>query len=258
MLDAIKRWISGGGAPAPDWSSVSEWTQRQGLGFKRARDSEGFVIDGKFDDRPWRLEWGPPQRSYIAGHELRIRMELQLSSNLQMLLMSRPLVEALERETFERYTQSNQTLIDVSTPEETRWVAMFPKVSIDLPKIIKQSFTAASNDTASAMAWVDPAFGQQLVHASLNLLREQPPFVLMTLRGRLYLRLQLDEPDPVMIEQALTLFRVAVASTLRVGAGARREPKEGEKDSGEFPSTASTAWATDLTPEDPTQRGPRR
>src|SRR6185369_10552085 len=106
MLDAFKRLFSGG-PHARDWAELSRWAQQQGFGFKRARDDEGFVIDGEFGRRPWRLEWGPPQRSYIAGHELRIRMELQLSSSLQMLLMTRALMESLERETFERYTQSN-------------------------------------------------------------------------------------------------------------------------------------------------------
>src|SRR2546423_12294289 len=96
MLDALKRWIAGG-PQGREWNDVSGWAQQNGHGFKRARDDEGFVIDGTFDDKPWRLEWGPPQRAYITGHEMRIRMELQLSSGLQMLLMTRPLMEKLER-----------------------------------------------------------------------------------------------------------------------------------------------------------------
>src|SRR4029450_4218404 len=105
MLDAIKRWISGS-RQGRDWQDLSDWAQQQGHGFKRAREGGGFVIDGSYADRPWgagwggrrfvidgssadrpwRLEWGPPQRSYIARHELRLRIELKLSSNLQMLL----------------------------------------------------------------------------------------------------------------------------------------------------------------------------
>src|SRR5438093_8478212 len=87
MLDAIKRWISGG-PPGPDWAGVSGWAQKQGYSFKRAKDDQGFVIDGAFGTRPWRLEWGPPQRAYIPTTELRLRMELQLPSDLQMLVMS--------------------------------------------------------------------------------------------------------------------------------------------------------------------------
>src|SRR5215216_583523 len=98
MLNAIKRWISGG-APSADWSSVGDWAQKQGHGFKRAKDDEGFVVESSFEQEPWRLEWGPPQRWYITTHELRLRIEMKLPSGLQMLVMSRPLMEMLERET---------------------------------------------------------------------------------------------------------------------------------------------------------------
>jgi hypothetical protein len=246
MLNAIKRWISGT-PPGPDWADISGWAQKQGHGFKRARDDEGFVVDGSFGARSWRLEWGPPQRAYITAHELRLRMELQLSSNLQMLVMSRPLMEMLEKETFERYTQSNQTLIDVSTPEEMRWLAMFPKATLDLPRSVRGQFGAVASDPAAAVAWVDAPLGQQLAAASLNLLRDAPPFVLMTLRGRVYMRVQLEEPDAVRVAQALSLFEAAVQAALRVASGVHEPP-------GDFPTTSSTAWQTDILPEDPKDR----
>ncbi|WP_280150400.1 hypothetical protein [Piscinibacter sp. XHJ-5] len=244
MLDAIKRWISGG-TPGPDWSDVSGWAQKQGHGFKRARDDEGFVIDGSFGDKPWRLEWGPPQRSYIRAHELRLRMELKLSSNLQMLLLSRLLTEMLERETFERYTQSNQTLIDVSTPEEMRWLAMFPKVDLaEHPKELRNRFTAVASDPQSAMQWLEPLFVQRLAEASSRLLRHDPPFVLMTLRGRLYLRLECALPEPAIISQAVAVFEAAAQAALRISGPTVKEAAD-------WPTTASTAWHTNLHPEDP-------
>lgn len=242
MLNVIKRWISGN-TPGPDWSSASTWAQKQGYGFKRTKDHDGFVVDGVFGARPWRLEWGPPQRSYITGHELRMRMELGLSSELQMLLMSRPLIELLERETFERYTERNQTLIDVSTPEEMRWLAMFPKVNLGLPKDVRADFGAVASDPSVAVAWIDAALAQRLKLASTHLLQGQPPFVLMTLRGRLYLRMQLDQPDPTAITQAIQLFQAAAQSALRASSGV-------QETNGDFPSTASTAWQTDVLPDD--------
>jgi hypothetical protein len=249
MLNTIKRWISGQ-APGPDWSSVSTWAQQRGFGFKRAKDDEGFVVDGTFGERHWRLEWGPSQRSYITAQELRIRMELQLPSGLQMLVMSRALMEMLERETFERYTQSNQTLIDVSTPEEMRWLAMFPKATLDLPKSVRGQFAAVGADPAAAASWVDGPFAQQLASACLNLLRDGPPFVVMTLRGRVYLRLQLEEPDPVRIGQAVALFDAAAQAAMRV-VGGLHEPQAGE-----WPTTSSTAWQTDIQPEHPDDHKP--
>jgi hypothetical protein len=242
MLDAIKRWISGG-PPGPDWPGVANWAQKQGYGFKRARDDEGFVIDGAFGVRPWRLEWGPPQRAYITTTELRIRMELQLPSDLQMLIMSRPLMETLERETYDRFTESNQTQIDVATPEEMRWLAMYPKVPLELGKAAKAHFGCVAINPKTAASWIDASVAEQLGQAAKTLLRESPPFVLMTLRGRVYLRLQLDDPDPVSVAQAVAVFQAAAQAALRVGGGLH------ESNVG-WPSTASSAWQTELTPED--------
>jgi len=247
MLNAIKRWISGE-PPGPDWGEVNTWAQKQGFGFKRAKEEEGFVLEGTFGDRPWRLEWGTPQRAYINTHELRLRMELQLPSGLQMLIMTRSLLEMLERETFERYTESNQTLIDVSTPEEMRWLAMFPKVNLDLPKDVRMHYGAVAADPTAALQWVDAEMGQQLENASLNLLRDQPPFILMTLRGRVYMRMQLSIPEPERLQQALALFKAATAGAMRAGGSISESQNQ------EWPTTASTAWHTDLMPEDPKVR----
>src|SRR5436305_361436 len=179
MSLGIKRWIAGG-PPGPSWSDVSAWARQQGHGFKRARDDEGFVVDGTFGDHSWRLEWGPPQRTYIDGHELRIRMAMKLSSNLQLLLLTRALMETLERETFDRYTKSNQTLIDVSTPEEMRWLAMFPKIPpADLPKELRQRFALVASDANVGLQWIDPAFTQQLCVVASRLLDHEPPFVVL-------------------------------------------------------------------------------
>ena len=238
MFDAIKRWMSGD-PPSPGWVGVSEWAASQGYGFKRARDDEGFVIDGSFGQQPWRLEWGPPQRSYITTQELRIRMALKLPSDMQMLLMSQPLMEMLERETFERYTQTTQTLIDVSTPEEMRWLAMFPKVTLALPKDVRGRFGAVGIDPQSTAAWVDAATAERLAQASHALLRDEPPFVLMTLRGRVYLRLQLAVPEPAVLAQAVALFDAAAQSALRLADARRDRP-------GDAPSTGITAWQAQL------------
>ena len=127
MFDSVKRLLAGGDEGA-DWRAISAWESQRGARFKRSRDGAGFVVEGRFEASTWRLEWGPPQRSYIAGHELRLRMELGLPQELNMLVLSRPLMEALERSAFEQYTAQMQTRIDDTTPEEMRWLAMFPKL----------------------------------------------------------------------------------------------------------------------------------
>lgn len=241
MLDSIRRWLAG--APeGPDWSGVADWArERKGL-FRRARDNQGFVVDGMLEGRAWRLEWGPPQRSYIEAHELRLRMELGLPPDLQMLLMSRPLMETLERQTFERYTEQMQTQIDIATPEEMRWLAMLPKVPLDAPREFRARFGAVAMAPKVAAAWIMGPLTERLAEAALGPLAAEPPLVLMTLRGRVYLRTQLHEPAPAVLEAMVGLFECAASQAMSLGTTPSEAPDAG-------PSTASTAWQTQLQPE---------
>ncbi len=250
MLDAIKRWISGG-PQGPDWSEFSEWARRHGYVFRRAHGDAGFVVDGAFAGKPWRLEWGPPQRAYITARELRLRMELNLPSGLQMLLLSHSLMETLERETFESYTKGNQTVIDTSAPEEMRWLAMFPKVTLHLlTKEARSHYGAVAAVPDTAQQWVQGVLVQRLTDATTRLLRHQPPFVLMTLRGRLYLRMEMALPEAGTLSQAVSLFEAAAqsAQVVREASGAPELPQQQWPDASE-----PTAW-TDLQPEQPKHR----
>jgi len=242
MLDALKRLIARKPAES-EWTEVADWAARQQLGFKRVRDEGGgFVLDGALDGKPWRLEWGPSQRPYIQGHELRIRMELGLSPNLQMLVLTRSLSDALERQAFESYTESNQTLIDGNTPEEMRWIVMFPKANVVAAKAVRARFHFTGADVTDTERWVAGPLAEALERADQQLLAHQPPFVLMTLRGRVYLRLALDEPDTRAIAGVLALFQVAVPQAVRAAASA------GEGAGADYRNSQSTAWQ-DLGPD---------
>ena len=148
MLASLKRWFSSQAA-GPDLSGVADWAQRRGHHYKRSRDGDGFVIDGQLEGKPWRLEWGRPQRAYIEGRELRMRIELALLSDMQMLLLSRPLLEQLERQTYEQFTESTQTQIGTTTPEEMRWLVMFPKVNLAALPSIRAGFGAVASVPAA-------------------------------------------------------------------------------------------------------------
>ena len=246
MLDSFKRLFSRPGV-ARDLSEISEWAQRRGYGIKRARREDGFVIDGALEGRPWRIEWGPPQRPYIEGHELRLRMELDLPSDMQMLLLSRPLMDALERLTFDEFTDDVQTQIGTKTPEEMRWLVMFPKVNLTTLKTLRERFGAVASVPANGLAWLEGALAQALTDAGEGLLGADPPFVLMTLRGRLYLRMQLVEPASGDVAAALALFESAALQAARLrsaGAGA------GAEAAAAWESTANTAWQS-FQPDEP-------
>ena len=246
MLDSFKRLFLRQGHDR-DLTLISDWAQQRGYGFKRARGEDGFVIDGQLDGRPWRIEWGPPQRDYIRGHELRLRMELDLSSDAQMLVLSRPLMDSLERKTFEEFTDNVQTQIGTQTPEEMRWLVMFPKVDLSPVKEVRPHFGAVASTPGAGLAWVEGALADALLIAHAGLLREDPPFVLMAMRGRTYLRMQLARPEPRALTQAVRLFEVAVEQAVDATSRHRLSSVT------DWPASASTAWQ-DIQPQGPGNR----
>jgi hypothetical protein len=234
MLDSIKKLFK---RPAPerDFAEVALWARKSGHGFKRARGEDGFVIDGVVNSLPWRLEWGPPQRDYIGGQELRLRMELSLPHDMQMLVLSRTLMETLERATYEQFTDSMQTQIGAQAPEEMRWLVMFPKIDLAALKTLRARFGAVASVPAAGLAWIEGPLAEALQRAADRLLRHDPPFVLMTLRSRVYLRMLLVTPGPTELAAALGLFELAVAQALAAASGFGGPH-------GEWQVSSSTAW----------------
>lgn len=218
MLESLKRLFSRRGNER-DLSEVEAWAKRRGYGFKRVRGEDGFVVDGLLEGKPWRVEWGAPQRAYIEGHELRLRMELDLPGDAQMLVLSRPLMDALERKTFEEFTDNVQTQIGTKTPEEMRWLVMFPKVNLTNLKPLRSRFGAVASVPAAGLSWIEGPLANMLEVAANDWLHDEKPLVLMTLRGRAYLRTQLDSPEPKAVAAALALFETAVAQAMRASGG---------------------------------------
>jgi hypothetical protein len=237
MLNSIKRLIVRP-TGAERWLDLHKWARSQHMAFKTVKDAEGFWIEGGLQSRPWRLEWGTPQREYIDGHELRMRMELGVSPELQMMVLSKSLFEALEHTAFERFTQTTQTMIDDSTPEEMRWLVMFPAASYQASKAVQSQFHLVGRSPLEAAFWMESELSRHLEAVSKNLLKHAPAFLLMVLRSRMYLRMQLNEPGIEPISQAVAIFETAVLQALRTANLAAEGIGQGPS------STAPTAWRT--------------
>jgi hypothetical protein len=243
MLKSFKRFFATGPGSDRDLATMSEWAKRRGYSFKRARGVDGFVIDGLLEEKPWRIEWGPPHRAYIEGHELRLRMELDLPSDMQLLVLSRPLMDSLERKTFEDFTDSVQTQMGDETPEEMRWLVMFPKLNMSGLKDLRNHFGGVASVPASGLMWIEGPLANALEQASNGFLRADPPFVLMTLRGRAYLRMQLATPDPRAVASALAVFETAVSQALRIASEvATRRSERAAVHVADWHTAATTAW----------------
>lgn len=215
MLEGLKRWFSGSDAPAaaPGWEGLGPWCEQRQYTFRPVRANEGFIIEGRLAAQPWRLEWGPSQRPYIAGNELRLRAELGLPSELQIVVMNRTLQERLEKEVFEQYVEGVQTRIDTETPPEMRWLVMFPKLPAAELGALRERFVALSSIKPWLVHWLEGT-----LPATLQAMQVEPSqsLVLMIGRGRLSLRTAMPAPDARDLEPWLRLFETALREARRV------------------------------------------
>ena len=214
MQDLFRRWF--GGAGGAQWREVSDWADAAGHRFTRSRDGSGFIVQPGQAGAGWRLEWGPPQRHYFSSPELRLRGEVGPTADLQMLIVTRPLMTKLEQEVFEDVTDGTQTRMDDNTPEEMRWLVLYPKVPRAVLGVLRERFGALSNLPRAAPLWLEGPLSQQL-DASAAWLPEGKALVMTVQRGRISLRCGLTQPDLPVLQSALALFEVALAAARRVG-----------------------------------------
>lgn len=227
MLEGIKRWLSGqvsGQHPSgpSGVAAFANWSRAGQVQLRTPREGEGLIVDGKLDDVPWRLEWGASQRPYVLGNELRIRAELQLPGDLQVIVLNKVLQEAIEKTMFEQFVEGVQTRIDTETPAEMRWVVMYPKLSRAEIGELRDAYAAV----ASIKPWLQQWLAGPLSAALLGL-KVDPAnaFVLMIGRGRVTLRTELDDATPGTVEPHLRVFEVAVREARRTAGQAAAAPK---------------------------------
>jgi hypothetical protein len=214
MLDGLKRLFSRAPAPGREWDELADWAQSRQFQFKPVRGEDGgFIVEGRLGALPWRLEWGPSQRPYVQGAELRIRAELGLPSDLQVLVLDRALQAAMEKAVFEQYVESVQTQIDNQTPPEMRWLVMYGKLAGAEMGALRERFTAVTPAKPWLLAWLDGPLTPGLLAAPLT---DGQPMVLMVARGRLTLRTALPEPMPQDLDRWLRLFHLALREARRV------------------------------------------
>jgi hypothetical protein len=211
MLESFKRLFTGSGQGA-DLGEISAWAAKRG--YRYATMEQGFALDGDFQGTPWQLEWAPTLRPFIRGHELRMQTQTPLPPELHMMLMSSPLMKALEQQAYAQFTQNMQTQIDDSSPEEMRWLVMFAKADLSGSPGVAAHFGAVANSPAKATLWVDGLLAKMLERATGTLLVGDPPFVLTVSRSRIAMRFELSDVASPFLSAAITLFETAVDQAL--------------------------------------------
>jgi hypothetical protein len=217
MLDGIKRWLSGAADPKAGGHSgpqaFANWSRGAQVQVRSPREGEGLIVDGRLDDIPWRLEWGPSQRPYVLGRELRIRAEMPLPGELQLIVLNKVLQEAIEKTMFEQFVEGVQTRIDTETPAEMRWVVMFPKLKGSEMGELRERWAAVSSLKPWLQAWLAGPLTEAMVHLKID---PATAFVLMIGRGKMTLRTELEDATPGTVEPHLRVFETALREARRV------------------------------------------
>lgn len=239
MALPFRRWFGAGAdtAQRDSTSLLREWTHERGWRFAVPRGApNGWVVrPDAADALSWRAEWGPSQRSYIEGRELRVRAELgSVGTELQMLLIGRALAVLLEQQVYEQVTEGNQTQMDGRTPEEMRWLVLFPKVPRAALGPASEEFKVLANRAAAAPAWLHGALADRLVQPS-RWHGGDKRFAMVVQRGRFVMRVALDQPTPEALQWAVGLAGVAAAAARRVAH---------EFESGVIGSQRPSGWET--------------
>lgn len=196
------------------FAPVSEWAAAQGFGFSN-QGGQGFSLHGRVGGRPWRMESGRPSRDYIQADELRARAELGIDEDLAVMVMNRRLKEFLEKQAYERYTDSLQTTVGHQLPEEVRWLAMFEEHAWDsLSRMFRTRYAVVGDRREHATAWVDTVLANQLLTWPAAEAAAEAPFMMMVLRGKAYLRMQHLPGDLPTLQHAAQVFTAGCESAL--------------------------------------------
>ena len=205
------------------------WGEAHGLAFSSGKEG-ACSLAGEWGGRPVRIDVQAASRSYMDGQELSARCDLGLDPLASVIVMNRALKRGIERwgdYLYSQLTNSLQTMAD-TLPEEVRWLATFRDagwpgpdeafwarhaVLTDAPELARQMIDEAT--VAALMQWPDDA------------VQADTPLMLMRLRGKLQLRLQLNRPrHPASEVAALDVFarlcqRTAQAEGARLDISSR-------------------------------------
>lgn len=194
---------------------MSEWAATRGFGFSVDGTGQGVTMEGMVGGKPWRLQVGQPTRAYIRGEELRARAELGVHDDVSVLVMNRPLKDALEKQAYQMYTDSLQTSADPRLPEEMRWLAMFDEVGWEgLPQAFWSRFSVLTDNKAYAVEWIAPELAQLMLDWPRPGPSPQVPMLILLLRGKAYLRMEYTPADLPTLEHASRVFQQACAVAL--------------------------------------------
>lgn len=176
-----------------DADPVAHWAT--GLFLRhRAIGPHQFEVSGRLHDRPFQAECVASSRPYIDGLELRARADLGLPPTGHVIVMSRVVKAALEAQADKIYRQAVDTVQTTAhdLPEEVRWLSMYRSTQWKgVDERFWSRYAVLTDAPELAQRWLDDEALDYLM-AGTNEVAAQVPVLVMLMRGRSYLRLQVN------------------------------------------------------------------
>ena len=224
MFDRLRKAFGAIGAASSDTGPVTNrdmarWAARQQMAIVTHSTDGHFDLGGDLHGHPWRLECGVPTRDYVQGRELRGRADVGADLDAAVMVLNRPLQEALEGTAYTAITDTLQTNVNASLPEEVRWLAMYEETAWPgLPASFRQHFAVVAERIELAQRWIHAPVVSQLLNAvegEGGTERARSPLVLMLVRGKVYLRMEHTQRSLAEVAHAKQLLLVAGQSALQ-------------------------------------------
>lgn len=206
MLSRLFPWRSSGGL---DNSSMSRWAGESGWQFRRSDASDGWAVEGRLGGSVARVSLGPSQCAYIAGRELRAKVDVNVDATVGVMIVTRALLETLESLAFADLTDSLQTAMISGMPEEVRWAAMYGEHTVSMQGAFTTRFAVVGESRTKAAAWVGGLLEDRLLQAWDALLSDGRPLMIMLMKGRLYARVGADQLTQPQWRHLLALIDLA-------------------------------------------------
>jgi hypothetical protein len=175
------------------------------------------AVHGMVAGKAWKLERAAASRNYITGEEVRGRADIAIDPQISVIIMNRPLKEVLEKRAYALYTDSLETEASPTLMEEMRWLALYPQVGWDrVADSFWHRYAVMTGHRAHAMNWITPKLADLLMAWPEPGPAADVPFILMVMRGKVHLRMQLTPSDANMLNHITRVFTAATQSALAV------------------------------------------
>lgn len=217
MLEKLRNVFTRGHAQADEAglataTQLAQWAAGQGWAFAFHGEPAQFLLGGLVAGQPWRMESGVPTRDYVQDTELRARVDMHIAPEIAVMVVSRPLKEELEARIYGAITETTQTAVDDSLPQEMRWLSIYEELRWpELPASFSRLYAVVGDRTDHAQRWVNAALVSHLLMERAQAQLAQAPLLLMLTDGKVSLRIQTTPRHLPDLQYAAALFTTAAA-----------------------------------------------